>query len=110
MPFRAILRTLVDVHAPVRGAIFCDYEGERVDAACGAGLTPFDLDVRGATYAKIAADVPTGGRLRVVEDENTIWLLVVDRGYYLVVVCEPARDFEIHSDLVAAALAILAHM
>jgi hypothetical protein len=111
MPFRAILQTLVETHAPmVRGAIFCDHEGERVDACAGPGLDPYDLDLLGATCAQPALLLRAGARARVVVGDEVVWVVVVEEGYYLVVLCGERTDHACRQVLPGVAEALLAHM
>jgi hypothetical protein len=109
MPFRAILDTLVDAHAPaVRGAVFCDHEGERIDACCG-DLTPFELDVVGASFAAAVEQLNTGTQLRLVA-EDAYWIVVVAEGCYLVVVCRRGHDHACKADLPSISSALAAYM
>jgi hypothetical protein len=92
VPFRAILQTLVDSHSPaVRAAIFCDHEGERIDASAGE-LEAFDVDIAGATFAAAAQTMSPGHRLRVVVGDEVFWVVTVELGCYLVVWCRIGRD------------------
>ena len=110
MPFRAILETLVHSNSPaVRGAIFCDYEGERVDACCG-NVDPFVMDVTGATCAATAAAMLRGQRLRVVMGDDVLWIVMVDQGYYLVVFCRPGFDLSCKAVFPSIADALATYM
>ena len=110
MPFRAILETLVVTHAPgVRGAVFCDHEGERIDACCGE-LTAFDLDVIGASFAAVAESLHPRQHLRMVMDEDIFWIVMVEEGCYLVVCCRRGQDFACKADLPSIASALVAYM
>lgn len=110
MPFRSILETLVVTHAPgVRGAVFCDHEGERIDACCG-DLTAFDLDIIGASFAAMVERLPKAAQLRLVLDQDCYWIVVVDEGCYLVVVCRRGHDFACKADLPSIASALAAYM
>ena len=98
------------MHAPgVRAAIFCDAEGERIDAACGA-MTAFDVDVIGASFAALVQDLRCGEILRAVHDDATFWLIVVEQGCYLIVVCHRGLDFACKADLPSIARALTAYM
>lgn len=111
MPFQAILSTLIDSYAPVaRAAIFCDDQGERVDAHALPEVLPFDLALLGASYAPIARCVPEGSCLRVAHCEHVVWLATVADGYYLVVLCARAGDGAVRFDLPRAVAALAAHM
>lgn len=111
MPFRAILETLVVSHAPrILGAIFCDGEGERVDAARTDALASFDLDLVGAAYAPVAAALGAGACIRVVHDKHAVWLATVSGGYYLLAVCAPTATGAVRDELPRAVAALAAHM
>ena len=110
MPFRAILESLVVTHAPgVRGAVFCDAEGERIDACCGE-LAPYDLDIIGASFAAVVESLHHGQQLRLVIDGDVIWIVTVDQGCYLVVCCRRGQDFACKADLPSIAGALVAYM
>lgn len=110
MPFRAILETLVHGNTPaVRGAIFCDHEGERVDAVCG-DVDAFTLDVTGATFAATAATMVRGQRMRVAVGDEVLWIVMVEEGYYLVVFCRPGLDMTCKSVFPSIADALAAYM
>jgi hypothetical protein len=115
VPFREILSTLIAEHAPTaRAAIFCDDDGEKVDAYALEGIDSFDVDLMGAAYARVAATVPLGSCVRVAHPEKTVWLAPIDCGYYLVVLCAvpSARgvDGAMRADLPRAVAALAAHM
>ncbi|HEY4223892.1 MAG TPA: hypothetical protein VGO62_21200 [Myxococcota bacterium] len=111
MPFSAILSTLVLSHAPaVRAAIFCDGEGERVDAFALPEEAPFDVDLLGASCSSVARSVPAGSALRVLLGDRVVWLATVDAGYYLVVLAARSRDGAVRFDLLPAVAALAAHM
>ena len=111
MPFRMILETLVETHAPlVRAAIFCDEEGERVDTFALPGIDAYDVDLLGASFAPVALAVPPGSCLRVVHPDRVYWLATVESGCYLVVLCAPVGDGAVRGDLPRAVAALAAHM
>ena len=94
MPFRAILKTLVTSQpAHVRGVVFCDELGERVERWAHDGeIDPFELDVAGASFAPIAAQIVptlapshTHTSMRMVVDDGVVWLGTLASGYYVVV-------------------------
>jgi hypothetical protein len=108
MSFREILQALVEVHAPaVRGSIFCDEEGERVDAA-SHDIDPWDLDVLGASWAPALQALPPGTRLRarLGGELHHVWL--IQSGYFVVVVCRD--DATVRAALPAFIDALAAHM
>lgn len=111
VPFRAILETLLAEHEPiVRGAIFCDDEGERVDSYTGPGCSAEDLDLLGASMATVAPLVPQGACLRTLLADGCVWLATVEGGCFLVVLCDPTRDGIVRADLPRAVAALAAHM
>ena len=111
VPFRAILETLLAEHEPiVRGAIFCDDEGERVDSFTGPGSTTGELDLIGASMATVAPMIPQGACLRTVLGGSVLWLATVEGGCFLVVQCAPVRDGTVRADLPRAVAALAAHM
>jgi hypothetical protein len=115
MPFSAILQAVVAKHPQVRGIVFCDDEGEKVEASIGdPDLDPFDLDVAGASLAPLAIrfahKVPVR-RLRAKTKQGNLWMQTIMDGYYLVVMAHPdPRDPHLEDSLVDAAEAIRAHM
>jgi hypothetical protein len=110
VPFREILQTLVDSHSPaVRGAIFCDHEGERVDASTW-DVDAFELDIAGATFAATAQTMVAGQRLRVVVGEQVFWIVVVELGCYLVVWCRRGQDASCRAAFPTIAEALVAYM
>lgn len=128
MPFRAILAGLLAHHAArVRGAVFCDEEGERVESLINdAALDAYDLDLCGASYASVAAMVASSElvardgeagcgfgalRIRVLHPGAVVWLQGLARGYYLVVLtARDGRDATIEPVLDEVAEALIAHM
>lgn len=82
--------------------IFCDEEGERVAAVSAeAEVDPFDLDLRGAAFASLLAQLRAGEwcagplrhlRLRCALADEVVWVQGLKEGYYLVVVCARAWD------------------
>ena len=105
MPFQALLRELVKSLPQVRGAIFCDYEGENVDLAianpqprgCGP-LTVFDLKVVGAqvaaTWMSLQQGSTNGGagtarELTLSCSQGTLLCHAVRDGYYLLALLAP---------------------
>jgi hypothetical protein len=110
VPFREILQTLVDSHSPaVRAAIFCDHEGERVEASA-FDVDTFDLDVAGATFAATAQTMAPGQRLRVVVGDEVFWIVVVELGCYLVVWCRRGYDAGCRASFPTIAEALVAYM
>lgn len=122
MLLRAILITLLKhPHVNVRHVVFCDEEGERVEAVSrDPKVDPFELDLLGASYAALVARL-TGEpgpitdsrdlRLRSVHPENIVWVQGLLYGYYLVVVTErDERSHQLESALEDAALALADHM
>ncbi len=110
MPFREILDVLVSSHAPaVEAAVFCDSDGERVDACIGA-LDPFEVDVIGASMANTARSLSPGQRLRITTDKRVHWLVVVDDGCYLVVCCKQGHDLACQAVFPGVAEALVAYM
>jgi hypothetical protein len=111
MPFAAILSTLVEEHAPVvKAAIFCDEEGEKVDAFSIEGVDGFDLDLLGAACASVASTLRAGSAVRMLLDDRAVWLCSVEGGYYLLVLADRSRDGFIRFDLLRAVAALAAHM
>lgn len=111
VPFRAILETLVAEHEPVvRGAIFCDDEGERVDSCAGAGSSEDDLALLGASIATVAPMIPGGACMRIVLENAVVWVATVESGCFLVVQCARGRDGAVRADLPRAVAALAAHM
>jgi hypothetical protein len=96
MPFRRLLRTLVERTRGARGAIFCDYEGEFVDLAIGdPTLSDYELKVFGAqltaswiTLGTAAATRGAGGvvELRLTCAAGTLLCNALPEGYYVVLV------------------------
>jgi hypothetical protein len=89
MPFRAVLKGLCARHETVvRGAVFCDEEGERVEALLNdPELDPYELDLAGASYATVLPLLSTssGARMRVLHADQVVWLQVIRDGYFVVV-------------------------
>jgi hypothetical protein len=88
MPFRAVLKGLLARHQEgVRGAVFCDEEGERVEALINdPRLDPYDLDLAGASYASVVNLLGTdgdGARMRIVLRDEVVWLQVIKNRYYV---------------------------
>lgn len=119
MGFKAILETLVEGNPDiVLGAIFCDDEGERVDAyrnqALDPALDPYQLDLMGAAYAPVVCPLPPGSVLRVLHgaerEQRVIWVATVDGGYYLLAVCHAPRAGALRDELPRAVAALAAHM
>ena len=111
VPFREILSTLVDLHAPgVRAAIFCDDEGEKVGAFAVDGVDPYEVDLLGAACAPIAQALPPNAAVRVILADRAVWLARVDAGYFLAVLAERCRDGSVRLDLLRAVAALAAHM
>ncbi|MBI1947061.1 MAG: hypothetical protein HYS27_15295 [Deltaproteobacteria bacterium] len=111
MPFRSILETLLAEHEPVvRGAIFCDDEGERVDSCGVAGCDDEELALLGASIATVAPMIPKDTCLRVVLSSSVVWVATVESGCFLVVSCARGRDGVVRADLPRAVAALAAHM
>jgi glycosyltransferase A (GT-A) superfamily protein (DUF2064 family) len=111
VPFRAILETLLIEHAPrMRGAIFCDDEGERVDAARVDELGAYDLDLLGAAYAPVAAALGADACLRITHEGQVLWIATVSGGYYLLAVCTARASGSVRDELPRAVAALAAHM
>jgi hypothetical protein len=110
VPFQGVLDEVVAGGAfAARAAIFCDNEGERV-AACKGGMTSFDVDILGASFAAIASQLPGGQTLRVRLDDVALWIAPVDIGYYVVVACDPGRDQRCRDALADVVAALRAGM
>jgi hypothetical protein len=87
MPFRAVLQGLLASAPIARGAVFCDFEGERVEAVVrDPELDPYELDLAGATYARAVEQLTAGdeAQLRVVHENAVVWVQPVRDGYYVV--------------------------
>jgi hypothetical protein len=116
MPFRSILKTLATSQgALVRGAVFCDELGERVERWAEPGaIDLYELDVAGASFAPIVAQhLPKGvaSRLRVVVDDGVVWLGALANGYYLVVLARRSpQEARLRRALDDALGALIAHM
>ena len=111
MPFRSILETLLAEHEPaVRGAIFCDDEGERVDSCAGTGSDDDELALLGASIATVAPMIPAGACVRVARSSSVVWVATVESGCFLVVLCARGRDGALLADLPRAVAALAAHM
>ena len=78
--------------------MFCDNDGERVVAACGA-LPPFDVDVIGASFAVFAPGLGPDAVMRVRLAAMDLWLAPVALGYYVAVVAEPGRSARVRAAL-----------
>ena len=90
MPFRAMLNGFAARHkSVVRGVIFCDEEGERVEGlVCDPALDPFDLDIAGASYATLIplmAEQGTSSLVRITFVDGVTWLQLLQDGYYVLV-------------------------
>lgn len=87
MPFRAVLQGLVARSPLARGAVFCDFEGERVEAVLAdPALDPFELDLAGASYAGAVEQLSSSedAQIRVLHERGVIWVQPVCDGYYVV--------------------------
>lgn len=115
MPFAPILRGFVADHPQVKGVIFCDEEGERVEAATrDETVDLFDIEVTGASLATVLRQLErygAGSSLRTRHDDRTIWTQLIEDGYYVTALCDrgPA-DAKVGADLVAVAEALRSHM
>jgi hypothetical protein len=115
--FKAILETLVESYpATVLGAIFCDDEGEKVDAYHQPTLDAYDLDLLGAAYAGVVGELAPQSVLRVVHTQpesgagRIVWVANVESGYYLLAVCNGAGAGALRDELPRAVAALAAHM
>lgn len=110
MTFRPILAGLALEHPAIRGMVFCDDEGERVDShIADPGLDAYELDVAGACYATLAPLLARQGarRLRVVHGRGLIWMQMLTPRYYLLVLTRPSATDGLlgpHLDSVAEAI------
>ena len=87
MGFHAVLTQLVERAAPdAVAAIFCDGDGERVDAFVSPSHDTYDVDLIGAACAQVGARLAGGMRVRVRCTDRVLTLAPVEAGYYLVVV------------------------
>ena len=107
MPFRALLQELVKSLPQVRGAIFCDYEGENVDLAIAAPQPPgceqlsdFDLKICGAQVAEawscLQQTFGSRGAGAALELQlgcagGTLLCHAIRDGYYLLLLLAPGR-------------------
>ena len=93
MSFSPILRGLAQDHPAIRGVVFCDEEGEKVDShIADPGLDDFDLDIAGASFATLVPMMQQqDGRaqLRVNNKQGLIWMQMLDEHYYLLVLSHP---------------------
>jgi hypothetical protein len=113
--FRAILETLVEANPDiVLGAIFCDDEGEKVDAYHVAALDAYELALMGAAYAPVVFPLKPGSVLRVLHGlegpQRVIWVATIEGGYYLLAVCHAPRAGAVRDELPRAVAALAAHM
>jgi hypothetical protein len=114
MSFRRILQDLV-TQATLRGAILCDEEGERIDAAIrDPALGQYELDLLGASYAivlHLLKDARADTMLRIVHEGSVVCIQGIVEGYYLVVLADrDGRDPRVRLPLGAAARALRAHL
>ncbi len=115
MPLGAILKGIASEVESLKGAIFCDEEGERVWAhVAEAGIDPFDLDIRGASFASLIPQLRNQGpRLvaRVKTKGEVMWLQLLEDGYYLLLWTNPSpREAQIPGILASAADALAMDM
>ena len=115
MPFRTLLSDYVRRHCHgVRGAILCDHEGERIDAACDADVGTFELDVVGASFAtwlsRVTHTFAVDVHVRVVVREYIVWIAPLSEGCYLLVLCARGRDARVSSSIGALAAALRVHL
>lgn len=121
MPFRAILTELVARPGSVlRGAIFCDDEGERIEAVLAPpvltepALDPYRLDLVGASYAivlHLLGEDRDEAQLRIVHEREVVWVQGITGGYYLVALASRrGLDPCIGTPLRQAARALRAHL
>lgn len=117
MPFRAILGGFSAHHEEVvRGVIFCDEEGERVESfVSDPGLDPFDLDIAGASFASLVpfiAGQDPNTLVRVMFDGNVTWVRLLKDGYYVLVLTSGGTgcDHAITQTIDALADGLVAHM
>jgi len=116
MPFTPILTALCHRHEVIRGAIFCDEEGERVERVCpDSSLDEFDLDIAGASFASLLPYL-TGqdaeSSIRVAFEDDAYWVQLLVDGYFLLVIAQrgDGRDYALRQDLHDVGASIIAHM
>lgn len=91
MTFSSILKGLAQDHPAIRGVVFCDEEGEKVDShIADPALDDFDLLIAGASFATLVPLLQQQAqhgraRLRVNHGEGLIWMQMLDEHYYLLV-------------------------
>ena len=127
MPFRRLLRALVERTDGALGAIFCDHQGEHVSLALAerpvpgcAPLSEWDLKICGAQVAasivtlnEAAHETALGSarELRVVCEAGTLACHLLPQGYYLLVVLAPGgRSARVRRELAETALLVSKEM
>jgi hypothetical protein len=115
VPFRPILAGFLLAHPSARAVAFCDEEGERVEAQIApGGPDPYEVDVIAASCAAFAAPLERhgdGARLRILGQDAVVWVKMLKRRYYVVVVADRSRaDGRIARALDDVADALLLHM
>ncbi|MCP4499848.1 MAG: hypothetical protein GY822_07790 [Deltaproteobacteria bacterium] len=116
MPFRPLLQKLCEQHQTIRGVIFCDEEGERIERLCNDdSLSEFDLDIAGASLATLMPMLANGyqeGSIRVLFDQDAYWIQLLVEGYFLLVVTHQGdgRDLALEQDLHQMRSRIISHM
>lgn len=115
MSFGPILSGLALVHPAIRGLVFCDEEGEQVEALIqDPNLDAYDLAVAGASFATLVPVMVRQGdraRLRVHTESGYVWMQMLTAGYYLVVLADhTATDGLMAPHLASAAEAIVMQM
>ncbi len=116
MPFRPLLKTLCAQHPVVRGVIFCDEEGERVERMCNdETFTEFDLDIAGASFASLMPVLTHGyqeSSIRVVFEQDAYWVQLLVEGYFLLVVARhgDGRNLALEQDLHQTGRQIISYM
>lgn len=92
MSFLATLRGLVDVDPDrVCGAVFCDDEGERIEAlSSGCDVDLYTLDLAAASFASLAPQLPLDddALLRVTYGAHMAWVQRVPDRYLLVLLAQ----------------------
>ncbi len=93
MSFSSILRGLAQDHPAIRGVVFCDEEGEKVEGhIADPALDAFELDIAGASFATLVPMLQMqDGRaqLRVHHGRGLIWMQMLTEHYYLLVLSHP---------------------
>lgn len=91
MAFREVLESLLACTPLARGVVFCDFEGERVEAVLAdPELDPYELDLAGASYAGAVEHLSSreGAQIRVLHERGVVWVQPVCDGYYMVLLVQ----------------------